>query len=57
MNPSTSGQMVTFIISAITPSTATGAVTFCDRITSLGGALLSGGVAALSKSSLAPQGY
>lgn len=56
LNPSTSGQSVTFT-STVTPSTATGTVTFYDGTASLGVATISGGVAALSTSSLAAGGH
>ena len=51
LNPSVSGQTVTFT-AAVTPSTATGTVTFSDNGKSLGSAALSGGTAKLSTSTL-----
>jgi Bacterial Ig-like domain (group 3) len=51
LNPSTSGQMVTFT-ATVSPSTATGTVTFFDGATTLGSGTLSGGRATLSTSTL-----
>ena len=50
-NPSTSGQLVTFT-ATVSPSAASGTVTFFDGASSLGSGALSGGVATLSTSSL-----
>ena len=52
LNPSQWGQSVTFT-ATVTPSTATGSVTFLDGSTVLGTAALSGGVATLPTSTLA----
>ena len=51
LNPSTFGDLVTFT-ATVTPSTATGTVTFKDNTTVLGTGTLSGGVAKLSTSAL-----
>ena len=51
LNPSLSGDLVTFT-ATVTPSTATGSVTFKDNTTVLGTGTLSGGVAKLSTSVL-----
>ena len=51
LNPSTDGDLVTFT-ATVTPSTATGTVTFKDDTTVLGTGTLSGGVAKLSTSDL-----
>jgi len=51
-NPSTTGQTVTFT-AIVSPSTATGTVSFLDGSTTLGTASISGGQAALSTSGLA----
>ena len=51
LNPSTDGDLVTFT-ATVTPSTATGTVTFKDNTTVLGTGTLSGGVAKLSTSDL-----
>lgn len=51
-NPSTFGQDVT-LSSAVTPSGASGIVTFYDGVTSLGTGTLNGGVATLNISTLA----
>jgi predicted small lipoprotein YifL len=51
LNPSTSGDLVTFT-ATVTPSIATGTVTFKDDKTVLGTDTLSGGVAKLSTSAL-----
>jgi hypothetical protein len=50
-NPSTLGQSVTFI-AAVSPSAASGTVTFYDGATALGSATLTGGSASLSTSTL-----
>jgi streptogramin lyase len=50
-NPSSVGQSVTFT-ATVTPSLATGTVTFMDRTTVLGTATLSGGIATFTTSSL-----
>jgi hypothetical protein len=50
-NPAVSGQVVTFT-ATVTPAAATGTVQFLDSATVLGSAAVSGGVAALSTSSL-----
>ena len=50
-NPSVRGQLVTFT-AAVTPSTATGTVTFYDNGTSIGSATLSAGSAKFSTSTL-----
>ena len=51
LNPSLSGDRVTFT-ATVTPSTATGTVTFKDNTTVLGTGTLSGGVAKFSTSTL-----
>jgi hypothetical protein len=51
-NPSSAGQAITFT-ATVTPSSATGTVTFMEGSTTLGSATLSGGVATVSTSSLA----
>ncbi len=51
LNPSTYGQSVTFT-ATVTPSTATGSVTFKDGSTTIGSGQLSGGVASFSTSTL-----
>ena len=51
VNPAVSGQVVTFT-ATVTPAAATGTVQFLDGPTVLGSAAVSGGVAALSTSSL-----
>jgi hypothetical protein len=51
LNPSIFGQMVTFT-ATVSPSTATGSVTFFDGPNSLGTVALSGGSASLSTSTL-----
>ena len=51
-NPAVSGQAVTFT-ATVTPGAATGTVQFLDGAAVLGSAAISGGVAALSTSSLA----
>ena len=51
LNPSSSGQTVTFT-ATVSPSTATGTVTFFDGSTSLGSGTLSSGRATLSTASL-----
>jgi hypothetical protein len=51
-NPSTFGQNVT-LTALVTPSTATGTVTFYDGVTTLGSGALSGGVATLDITTLA----
>ena len=52
MNPSTSGQSVTFT-ATVSPSAASGTVTFKDGATTLGTGTLSGGVATFTTSALA----
>jgi streptogramin lyase len=52
-NPSSFGDSVTFT-TTVTPSTATGTVTFLDGVTSLGTGTLSAGVATLATSALNP---
>jgi RHS repeat-associated protein len=52
LNPATSGQSVTFT-ATVTPSTATGTVTFKDGSTTLGTGTLSNGTATYSTSTLA----
>ena len=51
-NPSASGQSVTFI-ATVSPSAATGSVTFLDGTTTLGSGTLSGGLATFAISTLA----
>ncbi len=51
-NPSTYGQSVAFT-ATVTPSTATGTVTFKDGSTALGSGTVSGGIASFSTSTLA----
>ncbi|PYU05528.1 MAG: hypothetical protein DMG33_10600, partial [Acidobacteria bacterium] len=53
VNPSVFGQPVTFT-AAVSPSSATGTVTFKDGSTTLGTSTLSGGTATLTPVSLAP---
>src|SRR5262249_54182286 len=50
-NPSTSGQAVTFT-ATVSPSAATGSVTFKDGATTIGSGTLSGGTATFTTSSL-----
>jgi trimeric autotransporter adhesin len=52
-NPSVFGQPVTFT-ATVSPSSATGTVTFKDGTTTLGTGVLSGGTATLTPASLAP---
>ena len=51
LNPSTSGQIVTFT-ATVSPSAATGTVTFYDGATALGTGTLAGGMATFTTSSL-----
>src|SRR5204862_3264045 len=52
VNPSVVGQSVTFT-AAVSPSTASGTVTFKDGLTTLGTGTLAGGLATYSTSALA----
>jgi predicted small lipoprotein YifL len=56
VNPSTYGQAITFT-STVTPSTATGTVTFKNSSTVLGSGTLSGGVASFSTATLNATSY
>jgi thermitase len=53
LNPSASGQSVTFK-ATVSPSASSGTVTFLDGATTLGSGTLSGGLATLAVSTLAP---